>query len=62
VLRLDRLVRGAALAFETARPLVERHLATRSWQRAISQYLHLLAGRARIEGFAVDGASTPLVQ
>lgn len=62
VLRLDRLVRGAALPFETAAPLVEQHLVTQSWQRAVSQYLRILAGRARIEGLAIDGALTPLVQ
>jgi peptidyl-prolyl cis-trans isomerase C len=62
VLRLDRLIRGTALPFESAMPLVVRHLTTQSWQRAISQYLRILAGRARIEGLAFDAASTPLVQ
>ena len=62
VLRLDRLIRGTALPFENAMPLVIRHLTTQSWQRAISQYLRILAGRARIEGLAFDAASTPLVQ
>lgn len=56
VLRLDRLVRGQALPFEAARPTVERHLMSRSWQRAVSQYIRILAGRARIEGFAMAGA------
>lgn len=62
VLRLDRLVRGATLPFETAAPLVAQHLATHSWQRAVSQYLRVLAGRARIEGLAIHAAATPLVQ
>lgn len=62
VLRLDRLVRGETLPFEKAAPLVARHLRTLSWQRAVSQYLRVLAGRARIEGLAVDAAATPLVQ
>ncbi|HXQ42107.1 MAG TPA: peptidylprolyl isomerase [Candidatus Udaeobacter sp.] len=62
VLRLDRLVRGTALPFEDAMPLVIRHLTSQSWQRAFSQYLRILAGRARIEGLAIDAASTPLVQ
>jgi hypothetical protein len=32
-----------------------------SWRRATSQYLRVLAGRARIEGVAIDAATTPLV-
>jgi len=62
VLRLDRFVRGAVLPFEAAAPLIARQLATGSWQRAVSQYLRVLAGRAEIEGLAIDAAVTPLVQ
>lgn len=62
VLRLDRFVAGTTLPFEAAMPLVERHLASRSWQRGVSQYLRVLAGRARIEGLVIDAAMTPLVQ
>lgn len=62
VLRLDRLERAAEMPFETARPFVERELAAKSWQRAVSQYLRILAGRARIDGVALNGATTPLVQ
>jgi len=62
VLRLGRLVHGETLSFAAARPLIERHLATQSWQRAVSQYLRLLVGRTRIEGLAITGAATPLVQ
>jgi peptidyl-prolyl cis-trans isomerase C len=62
ILRLDRLIRGAKLPFETAAPLVAQHLSSRSWQRAVSQYLRVLAGRAQIEGLAIDAAATPLVQ
>jgi len=62
VLRLDRLMRGESLPFDKAATLVARHLSTLSWQRAVSQYLRVLAGRARIEGLAFDAAMTPLVQ
>ena len=62
ILRLDRLIRGAKLPFETAAPLVAQHLTSQSWQRAVSQYLRVLAGRAQIEGLAIDAAATPLVQ
>jgi peptidyl-prolyl cis-trans isomerase C len=62
LLRLDRLARGATLPFETAAPRIARELAARSWQRAVSQYLRILAGQAHIEGLALGGAATPLVQ
>lgn len=62
VLRLDRFVRGPTLPFETAAPRVAQMLRARSWQRAVSQYLRILAGRAQIEGVAIDSSSTPLVQ
>ncbi|MGE0735896.1 MAG: peptidylprolyl isomerase [Alphaproteobacteria bacterium] len=62
VLRLDRLARGAALDFEAAQPKIEEYLVQHSWQRAVSQYLRVLAGRAKIEGLEIDGARTPLVQ
>jgi peptidyl-prolyl cis-trans isomerase C len=62
VLRLDRLMRGTQLPFEKAAPAVAHHLMARSWQRAVSQYLRILAGRARITGLALDGTATPLVQ
>ena len=62
VLRLDRSVSGADLPYEAVSEVVKRHLATLSWQRAASQYLRLLAGRARIEGIDLGGAASPLVQ
>jgi peptidyl-prolyl cis-trans isomerase C len=62
VLRLDRRVMGAELPYEAIAETVALRMATQTWQRAVSQYLRVLAGRARIEGLALDGATTPLVQ
>lgn len=62
LLRLDRRVEGADLPYETVAETVALHLVTQAWQRAVSQYLRVLAGRARIDGLAIDAASTPLVQ
>ena len=62
VLRLDHRVDGVDLPYEAVAETVSRHLATQSWQRAVSQYLRVLAGRARVEGIALSGATTPLVQ
>jgi peptidyl-prolyl cis-trans isomerase C len=33
-----------------------------SWRRAVHQYIAVLAGRARIEGFTLAGADGALVQ
>jgi peptidyl-prolyl cis-trans isomerase C len=62
VLRLDRRVPGRDLPYDQAKPAVERLLASSSWQRAVSQYLRILAGRAEIAGIALPGAASPLVQ
>ena len=62
VLRLDRRIAGRELPYDQAKPLVERLLASSSWQRAVSQYLRILAGRAEIAGILLPGAATPLVQ
>lgn len=62
ILRLDRRIAGADLPYEAVADTVSRHLATQSWQRAVSQYLRILVGRARIEGLELDAATTPLVQ
>ena len=62
VLRLDRRAVGQELPFEAVSDRIVRQLSTQSWQRAVSQYLHILAGRYRIEGIEMSGVATPLVQ
>ncbi|WP_343577573.1 peptidylprolyl isomerase [Pseudomonas sp.] len=53
---------GEPLDFEQARPRIAGYLRAQVLQRAVSQYICVLAGEARIEGFAFDGAESPLVQ
>ena len=62
VLRVDRRAAGQELPFELVSDRIVRQLSTQSWQRAVSQYLRILAGRASIEGIEIGGAATPLVQ
>ena len=62
VLRLDRRVAGRELPYDQAKPAVERLLTSSSWQRAVSQYLRILAGRAEIAGILLPAAASPLVQ
>ncbi len=62
VLRLDRRIPGRQLPFETVQERIEDYLHETVWQRAVAQYIRMLAGVAAIEGIAFDQASTPLVQ
>lgn len=62
VLRLDQRVEGRQMPFEQARERIATYLEERTWRRAVAQYITLLAGQARIEGFDLPGASSPLVQ
>lgn len=64
VLRLLRHEPGRELPYETVAPRIAAWLREASWRRAVHQYVAILAGRARIEGFALDdtAADGPLVQ
>ncbi len=62
VLRLDRKIAGRTLPFEQVRERIAVYLEESSWRRAVAQYVALLAGQARIAGFDMAGASSPLVQ
>jgi peptidyl-prolyl cis-trans isomerase C len=62
VLRLDRHVAGKTLPFESVRDRIAGYLEERTWRRAVAQYISLLAGQARIDGFDLPAASSPLVQ
>lgn len=62
VLRLDRRIDGRALTFEMVRQRIAGYLQAASWQRAVAQYIRVLAGRAEIAGVDLGGTETPLVQ
>jgi peptidyl-prolyl cis-trans isomerase C len=62
LIRLHRRVDGAALPFEAVRERIEAYLVESVRRRAVAQYIGLLAGRARIEGFALPATASPLVQ
>jgi peptidyl-prolyl cis-trans isomerase C len=62
VLRLDRKVAGTLLPFDQVRARIAHYLEERSWRRAVSQYLSLLARHARIEGVDLPGAMSPLLR
>ena len=62
VLRLDRRVGGKTLPFEAVRTRIATYLEERTWRRAVAQYIALVAGQARIAGFDLPAATSPLVQ
>jgi len=53
---------GLVPPFEQVRPAVAQTLRQHSFATALSQYLRLLAGQARVIGVDLDAADTPLVQ
>jgi len=62
VLRLDAREPGRQLPFEAVRQRIADYLHQQVWRRAVAQYISILAGQARIEGFEMPGARSPLVQ
>ncbi|WP_366553017.1 peptidylprolyl isomerase [Aquibaculum sediminis] len=62
LLRLDQRALGETLPYESVRERIADYLRQQSWQRAVRQYIQILAGQARIEGFALEAADSPLVQ
>lgn len=53
---------GRVPPFEQVRHAVSQALHQQSFATALSQYLRLLAGQARVSGVDLDGAPSPLVQ
>jgi peptidyl-prolyl cis-trans isomerase C len=62
ILRLDNRAPAKQLPLERVSRWIEDHLRKTSRRRAIAQYLQLLAGQARISGFEMGAAESPLVQ
>lgn len=62
IVQAQRRVEGSTLPFEAVQGQIADELQRQSWQRALHQYLHILVGQADIEGVALEGADSPLVQ
>ena len=62
VVRLDRSVAGTQLPFDLVRDRIAAWLDASAWSKAVSQYVAVLAGRARIEGIDLQAADGPLLQ
>jgi peptidyl-prolyl cis-trans isomerase C len=61
VVRLDRRIDGRDLPFELVRERIAEYLDEAVRHRALSQYVSVLAGSARVTGIDLAG-SGPLVQ
>ncbi len=62
IIRLDRVAKGRPLTYSMAKEKIQEYLSASAWNRAVHQYIQLLAGKAHIEGIDIEGATTPLVQ
>lgn len=62
IVRTGRKVEGRVPLFDEVRPRIAAWLEAASRRRATHQYLQWLVGQAAIDGIAIHGADTPLVQ
>ncbi len=62
VVDVVRRIPGRALPYEHVRSHIADYLSVRAEERALAQYVQVLAGRADIEAIDLAGAATPLVQ
>lgn len=62
IVAIDRRIPGNRLPFEMARDQIAERLSASVEERALRQYISLLAGQAEIEGVELEAAGSPLVQ
>lgn len=62
ILKVYKRIEGKQLPFEAVHEWIIDHISRQSWQRAFSQYVQLLAADAKISGFQLKRADSPLVQ
>lgn len=62
IVQVQRKLAGTLLPFDAVRGEIAAYLDRLSTQRATHQYLHILVGKADIEGLELEGAASPLVQ
>ncbi|HEU0196888.1 MAG TPA: peptidylprolyl isomerase [Nevskiaceae bacterium] len=62
IVAVDQRIPGEQLPFEAVRSKIADHLRRFAEERALRQYVQLLAGHADVEGVELGGVATPLVQ
>ena len=59
---VDQRIFGNTLPFEAVRDSISERLRAAVEERALRQYVSILAGQAEIMGVDLQGVNTPLVQ
>lgn len=62
IVAVDQRIAGEQLPFEVVADQVANELRAASEERALGQYVRVLAGQAELEGVTLDAAASPLVQ
>lgn len=62
VIALDRRIEGTQLPFEVVETRIAAWLEAASWNRAVAQYIGILAGKAEIDGIDIGAAEGMLVR
>jgi peptidyl-prolyl cis-trans isomerase C len=62
IVAVDQSIPGERLSFEAVRERISERLKAGVEERALRQYVSILAGQAEIVGVELAGADTPLVQ
>jgi peptidyl-prolyl cis-trans isomerase C len=62
VLAVDRREPGRRVPYEASRERIARRLRERVLQKALQQYIRVLAGQAEVRGVDLGAAATPLVR
>jgi peptidyl-prolyl cis-trans isomerase C len=62
IVAVDRRIPGQTVPFEAVRGMIAERLKATVEERAMRQYISVLAGQAEIEGVDLNAAETPLVQ
>lgn len=62
IVHIDRKVEGKPLDYPYVKEKICNYLKARVQRKAVSQYIHHLAGEAKIQGFELQEADSPLLQ
>jgi peptidyl-prolyl cis-trans isomerase C len=62
IIQVHKRVDGKLMPFDSVAGWIEDFLKQATWRRAFGQYIQILIGQAKISGFHMNGADTPLVQ
>ncbi len=62
IIALDRKIPGKQVPFELVKERISAWLEASAWSKAVSQYISILAGEAKISGIDINATRGPLVQ